>query len=127
MRANDGVIADMLFAGITRPALALGVPYAALLVNGFVTLELFLVTRNLLALAVCAPIHALAWLLCLAEPRFFELLAVRTQVRARAGAGGHRRWGAASYAALARAPNTPRRVEPTAVVESTGSAPCFRR
>jgi len=95
-----GVIADSLFLGVTRPALALGVPYSALLVNSLVTLELFLTTRNLLCLLICLPLHGFAWLACLAEPRFFELLAVWGQVRARAGYRGPRSWRARSYGCL---------------------------
>lgn len=97
-RAGDGgVTADPLFVGATRPAMALGVPYAALLANAFLTLELFLVTRNLLCLLIAMPLHGLAWLVCLAEPRAFELLAVWAQVRARAGFRGRQRWRAVSY------------------------------
>ena len=80
--------------------MALGVPYAALLANAFLTLELFLVSRNLLWLLIAMPIHGLAWLVCLAEPRAFELLAVWVQVRARAGFAGRRRWRAVSYGAF---------------------------
>ncbi len=80
--------------------MALGVPYVALLANALLTLELFLVTRNLLWLLVAAPLHSLAWLVCLAEPRAFELLAVWAQVRARAAFGGRRRWRAVSYGAF---------------------------
>jgi len=97
---DAGVTADPLFVGVTRPAMALGVPYAALLANAFLTLELFLVTRNLLWLLVAVPLHGLAWLVCLAEPRTFELLAVWAQVRARAGFGGRQPWRAVSYGAF---------------------------
>jgi len=96
-RSGCGVIADTLFVGVTRPAMALGVPYAALLANAFVTLELFLITRNLLWLLVAVPLHGLAWLVCMVEPRAFELLAVWGQVRARAGFRGRHRWRALSY------------------------------
>lgn len=127
MDRNGGVIADTLFVGVTRPALALGVPYAALLVNGLVALELFLVTRNLLWILVCVPLHGLAWLVCLAEPRFFELLAVWAQVRSRGGLGGHRRWRAVSYGAF-KASRASRRVDiGHLVVESGGSPPCVPR
>jgi type IV secretion system protein VirB3 len=81
--------------------MAFGVPYAALLANAFLTLELFLVTRNLLWLLVALPLHGLAWLVCLAEPRAFELLAVWAQVRARAGFGGRHRWRAVTYGPFA--------------------------
>jgi type IV secretion system protein VirB3 len=80
--------------------MALGVPYAALLLNAFVTLELFLLTRNLLCLLVALPLHGLAWLVCLAEPRAFELLAVWGRIRARAGFRGRHRWQVVSYSAL---------------------------
>jgi len=94
---SGGVTADPLFVGATRPAIALGVPYAALLANALLTLELFLVTRNLLWLLVAVPLHGLSWLVCLAEPRAFELLAVWGQVRARAGFRGRHRWQTVTY------------------------------
>lgn len=117
---NGGLVADVLFAGITRPAVALGVPYAALLVNALFTLELFLVTRNLLCVLVCLPLHGIAWLLCLAEPRFFELLAVWGVVRARAGRGDRRHWAARSYAPSA----TGHRHCGPVVVEDAEAVPC---
>ena len=69
---NAGVTADCC-SGVTRPAMAFGVTYSALLVNAVVTVELFLLTRNLLWLLVCVPVHGVFWLLCLTEPRFFDL------------------------------------------------------
>ncbi|MBS0393041.1 MAG: VirB3 family type IV secretion system protein [Proteobacteria bacterium] len=119
--AARGVIADPLFVGITRPAMALGVPYAALLGNAFLTLELFLVTRNLLCLLVAAPLHGLAWLLCLMEPRAFDLIGVWARVRARAGFRGRHPWRAASYAPLAPGPD-----RASAVAASICSARCPR-
>ena len=114
---SSGVIADPLFLGVTRPALALGVPYAALLVNALVTMELFLTTRNLLCLLICLPLHSLAWLACLAEPRFFELVAVWAQIRVRGGHHGGRAWAARSYGCLR--PVAARHQEPAvSIVES---------
>lgn len=122
---NDqtGVLADTLFLGVTRPALALGVPYAALLMNSLVTLELFLTTRNLLCLLICLPLHGFAWLACLAEPRFFELLTVWGQVRARGGYRGPRAWRARSYGCL-RGAGARGRGAVIAVVESEEAGPC---
>ena len=108
---TGGVTADPLFVGATRPAIALGVPYAALLANAFLTLELFLVTRNLLWLLVAVPLHGLSWLVCLAEPRSFELLAVWAQVRARAGFRGRQRWQTVTYGPFR--PRAPRRAAAT--------------
>lgn len=94
--ANQGVIADPLFVGVTRPAMALGVTYGAALANGMLTVELFLLTRNLLALLVCLPIHGILWILCAVEPRFFELLLLHVRTRRRSP-GSRTVWRAASY------------------------------
>ena len=118
---ETGVTADPLFVGATRPAMAWGVPYAALLANAFLTLELFLVTRNLLWLLIAGPLHGLAWLVCLAEPRAFELLAAWAQIRARAGFGGRRSWGAVSYGAFRIRHHGRATIVPCAVVESRSS------
>ncbi len=47
---NTGLTADVLFVGATRPPMRWGVTYAALLCNLVFTMEIFLVTRNLLTL-----------------------------------------------------------------------------
>ena len=96
---NEGVIADPLFVGVTRPAMALGVTYGAALANGMLTVEVFLLTRNLLALLVCLPIHGILWILCAVEPRFFELLLLHARTR-RWSLVSQRVWRAASYGAL---------------------------
>jgi len=95
--ANQGVVADPLFVGVTRPAMALGVTYGAALANGMLTVELFLLTRNLLALLVCLPVHGILWILCAVEPRFFELLLLYVRTRRR-NPGSRVVWRAASYA-----------------------------
>lgn len=97
---NQGLIGDPLFVGATRPAMAFGVTYSALLVNALVTVELFLLTRNLLWLAVCVPIHALAWLVCAREPRFFDLALLWGKTRGPGMLGNARRWRANGYAPL---------------------------
>jgi type IV secretion system protein VirB3 len=93
---------DVLFVGMTRPAMRFGVPYAALLVNALVTLELFLLTRNLLSLVAALPIHGLVWALAASEPRIFELLKVWALVRARAGGGLPSPWRAQAYGPFGR-------------------------
>jgi type IV secretion system protein VirB3 len=94
---NVGIVADPLFVGVTRPAMAFGVTYGAVLANGMVTVELFLLTRNLLALLVCLPVHGILWILCAVEPRFFELLLLH--LRSRRGSRGSRAvWRASTYA-----------------------------
>jgi type IV secretion system protein VirB3 len=97
---NAGVTADALFVGMTRPAMAFGVTYSALLVNAVVTVELFLLTRNLLWLLACLPVHGLFWLLCLSEPRFFDLALLWGKTRGAGLLGNGRLWRAQGYSAL---------------------------
>ena len=69
-----GLDADPLFVGATRPPMRWGVTYSALLFNMVFTMEVFLLTKNLLTLLLCAPIHGLCVLLCARDARYFDLL-----------------------------------------------------
>lgn len=101
---NDGLRADVLFVGATRPPMRWGVTYAALLVNLVFTMEVFLVSRNLLILFVCLPIHAACALLCAHDARFFDLLLLWGRTRGPALFGNLRWWGSNSYSPLALEP-----------------------
>lgn len=102
--ASEGLVADPLFVGVTRPAMAWGVTYSALLANFVLTAELFLVTKALQWLLVCLPIHALFWVVCKNEPRFFDLLVLWGRTRGPGLLGNARFWGANSYSPLTVAP-----------------------
>jgi type IV secretion system protein VirB3 len=97
---NAGLITDPLFVGATRPPMRWGVTYAALLFNMVVVMEVFLVTRNLLTLLLCLPIHGLCALLCARDARFFDLLLVWGRTRLPAFIGTLRFWRASSYSPL---------------------------
>jgi type IV secretion system protein VirB3 len=97
---NAGLTADPLFVGATRPPMRWGVTYAALLFNMVFTLEAFLVTRNLLTLLVCLPIHGICALLCARDARFFDLLVLWARTRLPALLGTLRLWKASSYTPL---------------------------
>ena len=97
---NAGLIADPLFVGATRPPMRWGVTYAALLFNMVTTMEVFLVTRNLLTLLLCVPIHGLCALRCARDARFFDLLLMWGRTRLPALVGTLRFWKASSYSPL---------------------------
>ena len=97
---NAGLIADPLFVGATRPPMRWGVTYAALLFNMVITMEAFLLTRNLLTLLLCVPIHGLCALLCARDARFFDLLLMWGRTRLPAVVGTLRFWKASSYSPL---------------------------
>lgn len=97
---NSGLIADPLFVAITRPPMRWGVTYAGLLVNGLFTMEAFLITKNLLWLLACIPIHFVFYLLCLYDPNFFELFRLWGATRLAGHFGNLRFWKANSYSPL---------------------------
>jgi type IV secretion system protein VirB3 len=77
-----------------------GVTYSALLVNGVLTMEIFLLTKNLLALLLAAPIHGVCALLCARDPRFFDLALLWGRTRIPALLANARFWKSSSYSPL---------------------------
>jgi type IV secretion system protein VirB3 len=100
---NEGLTADPLFVGVTRPPMRWGVAYSALLINLVATMEIFLVTKNLLTLLIAVPVHGLCVLLCARDARFFDLVLVWAMTRLPAHLGNARYWKAASYSPLRHA------------------------
>ena len=102
MSRNQGIVADPLFIGMTRPSMVWGVTYSAMMANILITTESFIVTKNLAWLLAFVPIHGVFYLVCLYEPRFFELLQLWGRTRLPALLGGNLRyWRANSYSPLA--------------------------
>lgn len=99
--SNAGLTSDPLFVGATRPPMRWGVTYSALLFNMVFTLEVFLATKNLLALLACMPIHGVCMLLCARDARFFDLMLVWARTRLPALFANYPVWKASSYCPLA--------------------------
>ena len=112
-----GLTVDPLFVGVTRPPMRWGVTYSALLFNMVFTMEAFLLTKNLLTLPLCAPIHGVCMLLCARDARYFDLLLVWAKTRLVAYFCTIRFWKGASYSPLSLDPPTRggRRKAPVAV------------
>ncbi|GFE87289.1 type IV secretion system protein VirB3 [Steroidobacter agaridevorans] len=98
---NSGLTADPLFVGVTRPPMRWGVAYEALLLNLVVTMETFVLSKNLLTLLIAIPIHGVCALLCAREARHFHLMLLWGRTRLPAYLGTLRLWQAASYSPLA--------------------------
>jgi type IV secretion system protein VirB3 len=94
------LIRETLFVGATRPSMRFGVTYAALLLNLITTMELFLLSKNLLVLGIALPIHGLSALLCARDPRIFDLLLLWMRTHAIALATTHTHFRAAAYGPL---------------------------
>ncbi|HTC43805.1 MAG TPA: VirB3 family type IV secretion system protein [Steroidobacteraceae bacterium] len=113
---HSGLTSDILFVGATRPPMRWGVTYAALIFNLVFTLELFLASRNLLALLLALPIHGISALLCAHDARFFDLLLLWARTRLLNLMGNGRYWKASSYCPLSVSVGQRHRQEPTAYV-----------
>jgi type IV secretion system protein VirB3 len=101
---EQSLTSETLFVGATRPPMRWGVTYSALLFNLVFAMEAFLLTRNLLTLLLCAPIHGLCMLLCARDARFFDLLLLWGRTRAVALIFSAHRWKASAYGPLALDP-----------------------
>lgn len=70
---SAGLERDTLFVALTRPQMFAGVTYTYFIANVVVATELFLIFRSIWALVAAVTIHVVGVLLCLKEPRFFDL------------------------------------------------------
>jgi type IV secretion system protein VirB3 len=73
----NGVERDPMFVALTRPQMFAGVTYSYFVANAVVATELFLILKTVWALAIALVIHFAGVLLCLREPRFFDLWLTR--------------------------------------------------
>jgi type IV secretion system protein VirB3 len=97
---NAGLTADVLFVAVTRPPMRWGVTFSALLFNLVFTMEVFLLTKNLLTLLMAIPIHGVCALLCARDARFFDLILLWGRTRMPCYLANHRVWRASSYSPL---------------------------
>jgi type IV secretion system protein VirB3 len=87
---------DPIFAALTRPQMVAGVTYPYAIFNLIVTVEAFLITKSFWTLLIAVVVHAVGYLGCLREPRFFDLWMVKVSRCPRIR--NHRYWRANSYA-----------------------------
>lgn len=86
---------DTLFVALTRPQMFAGVTYSFFVINLVIALELFLIFRSWWVLPAALAIHAIGMLVCLNEPRFFDLWL--TRVRNCPRIANHALWRCNSY------------------------------
>src|SRR6266478_5386537 len=97
---NGGLTADTLFVGVTRPPKRWSVTFSALLFNLVFTMEVFLLTKNLLTLLIAVPIHGVCALLCARDARFFDLILLWGRTRMPSHLANFRVWKASSHGPL---------------------------
>ena len=84
-----------VFVALTRPQMFAGVTYSYFIANGIVAAELFLIFKSFWAIGVALVLHLVGALLCLREPRFFDLWIARVSRCPRIA--NYRLWGCNSY------------------------------
>lgn len=97
---NAGLTADVLFVAVTRPPMRWGVTFSAILFNLVFTMEVFLLTKNLLTLLLAIPIHGVCALLCARDARFFDLILLWGRTRMPSYFTNFWVWRARSYSPL---------------------------
>jgi len=70
---------DACFVALTRPQMFAGVTYTFFVINAVIAVELFLLFRSWWVLLVAVTLHGIGALLCLREPRFFDLWITRVR------------------------------------------------
>jgi type IV secretion system protein VirB3 len=71
------LVSDPIFTALTQPQMIGGVTYSYAVFNLIVTIEAFLITKSFWALLAAPVIHAIGYLGCLREPRFFDIWITR--------------------------------------------------
>ena len=84
-----------VFVALTRPQMFAGVTYSYFIINAIVSAEIFLIFKSFWALAAALVIHLIGMVLCLREPRFFDLWIIRVSRCPRVK--NHALWGCNSY------------------------------
>lgn len=88
---------DVLFVALTRPQMFAGVTYSYFVANAVIATELFLIFRSVWVVIAALLIHVVGVVLCLNEPRFFDLWLAKVSKCPRVR--NFRIWGCNSYRA----------------------------
>lgn len=91
----NGLERDPLFVALTRPQMFAGVTYSYFIANAVVATELFLIFKSAWVLLAALVIHLAGVLLCVREPRFFDLWLTRLSRTPRVR--NHKIWRCNSY------------------------------
>ena len=86
---------ETVFVALTRPQMFAGVTYSYFVLNGVLAAELFLIFKSFWAIGIALIVHLLGVLVCLREPRFFDLWIARVSRCPRVK--NYRLWGCNSY------------------------------
>lgn len=92
---TDTIRRDQCFVALTRPQMFAGVTYTFFVINAVIAVELFLIFRAWWVLLIPVALHSIGMLMCLNEPRIFDLWITRARTCPRVK--NHKLWGCNSY------------------------------
>lgn len=92
-----GLERDRVFVALTRPQMFAGVTYSYFVINAVITTEMFLIFKSIWALVAALVVHLVGYLVCLDEPRFFDIWLIKASRCPRGK--NHKRWQCNSYRA----------------------------
>ncbi len=96
MRQEEDITSNPLFVGLTRPAMYGGVTLTYLGINGGLSLMVFVLSSSFVGFfSVAGLLHAMGYIGCLYDPRFFDLVVGWFQSRGSSRNVGY--WGCNSY------------------------------
>ncbi len=79
MAGSGELEVDMLFLGLTRPAMIFGVSYVIVMLNFIICLMYYLLSSYFRAFLFMFVLHGVGYILSQREPLFLELFIVRQQ------------------------------------------------
>ena len=79
MTMEDQLQYETLFVALTRPQMFAGVTYTFFMINGIIAIELFLIFQTWSVLLVALSVHGIGVIVCLSEPRIFDLWFTRVR------------------------------------------------
>ena len=86
---------ETVFVALTRPQMFAGVTYSYFVLNAVLAAELFLIFKSFWVIGIALIVHFTGMLMCLREPRFFDLWIARVSRCPRVK--NYRLWGCNSY------------------------------
>lgn len=90
-----GVQTHVLVVGATRPAMIMGITYEAIVFIAMAVGVSYVFSENPLLLLTYLPLHGIAYLICLKDPRAFRLITAWLATKGRCFNRLH--WQSASY------------------------------
>jgi len=94
-QSSSNLHKDVLFVGLTRVPMIMGVPYAAFVAEIMVMAIEHVMSGNPLYLACVVPIHGILYLISAHDPGVFAEIAAWSKTTSRCRNGGF--WGMASF------------------------------